>query len=51
MPFPTRAEYVVDYSYTLFRGTEKIRWYDPQPYPEDPALLLPFPTIAMSRQT
>jgi hypothetical protein len=32
-----------DYSYTVFRGEEKIRWYDPQPHPENPALASTFP--------
>jgi hypothetical protein len=31
------------YSYTVLRGGEKIRWYDPQPHPDDPALAETFP--------
>jgi hypothetical protein len=31
------------YSYTVFRGGEKIRWYDPEPHPENPKLAPTFP--------
>jgi hypothetical protein len=31
------------YSYTIFRGQERIRWYDPQPHPENPELASTFP--------
>jgi hypothetical protein len=31
------------YSYTVFRGDERIRWYDSQPHPENPALAETFP--------
>lgn len=34
---------ILDYSYTVYRGDEKIRWYDPQPHPENPALAETFP--------
>jgi len=34
---------IFDYSYAVFRGDEKIRWYDPQPHPENPALASTFP--------
>jgi hypothetical protein len=34
---------ILDYSYTVLRGDEKIRWYDPQPHPEDPTLAATFP--------
>ncbi len=34
---------ILDYSYTVYRGDEKIRWYDPQPHPELPALTGTFP--------
>ena len=34
---------ILDYSYTVYRGEHKIRWYDPQPHPEDPALAETFP--------
>jgi hypothetical protein len=33
-----------DYSYTVYLGAEKIRWYDPQPHPDNPALAATFPT-------
>jgi hypothetical protein len=26
---------ILNYSYTVFRSGEKIRWYDPQPHPKD----------------
>ena len=31
------------YSYTVFRCTEKIRWYDPEPHPGVPELASTFP--------
>ncbi|MDE3092020.1 MAG: hypothetical protein KGJ80_21820, partial [Chloroflexota bacterium] len=34
---------IPDYSYTVFHGAEKIRWYDPQPHPENPDLTSTFP--------
>lgn len=34
---------LLDYSYTVYRGQEKIRWYDPQPHPDDPDLAQTFP--------
>lgn len=34
---------ILDYSYTIYRGDEKIRWYDPQPHPESAALTQTFP--------
>ncbi|MFN8490961.1 MAG: DUF6516 family protein [Caldilineaceae bacterium] len=34
---------IVNYSYTVRRGNTRIRWYDPQPHPENPALQSTFP--------
>jgi len=34
---------ISDYGYTVFRGKERIRWYDPQPHPENPDLTSTFP--------
>jgi hypothetical protein len=34
---------ISDYSYIVFRGTERIRWYDPQPHPEISELSGTFP--------
>jgi len=34
---------ILDYSYTVYRGGEKFRWYDPQPHPEDAALAETYP--------
>jgi hypothetical protein len=34
---------ILDYSYTVYRGSDKIRWYDPQPHPEEPTLTATFP--------
>lgn len=34
---------ILDYSYTILRGQEKIRWYDPQPHPEIESLQSTFP--------
>lgn len=31
------------YSYTVYRGDEKIRWYDPEPHAEVPELAATFP--------
>jgi hypothetical protein len=31
------------YSYTIYRGDQKIRWYDPQPHPENKKLAATFP--------
>jgi len=31
------------YSYTVYRGGDKIRWYDSEPHPEDPGLASTFP--------
>jgi len=34
---------ILDYSYTVYRGGEKVRWYDPQPHPKDAALAETYP--------
>lgn len=34
---------ISDYSYDVFRSEECIRWYDPQPHPENPDLAETFP--------
>jgi hypothetical protein len=34
---------IEDYSYTAYRDSEKIRWYDPQPHPEVLELAATFP--------
>ena len=34
---------ILDYSYTLYRGGEKLRWYDPQPHPDDSTLAETYP--------
>jgi hypothetical protein len=38
-----RTERIRDYSYTVYRGEEKVRWYDPQPHPDNPELQATFP--------
>ncbi|MBC8496857.1 MAG: hypothetical protein ISS57_02535 [Anaerolineales bacterium] len=38
-----RIRKIIDYSYTIFRGDEKIRWYDPQPHPQNQDLAETFP--------
>lgn len=38
-----RANRILDYSYTVYRGETKIRWYDPQPHPKNPSLTATFP--------
>lgn len=37
------ANEILDYSYTIFRASKKVRWYDPQPHPDNPALTATFP--------
>jgi hypothetical protein len=34
---------LLSYSYTIFQGEERIRWYDPQPHPESSELATTFP--------
>jgi len=34
---------ILDYSYAIYRGEKKIRWYDPQPHPDRPELAATFP--------
>ena len=34
---------ISDYSYAVFRGAARIRWYDPQPHPEVSELSATFP--------
>ena len=34
---------IFDYSYAVYQDDVKIRWYDPQPHPENPALAENFP--------
>ena len=34
---------LLDYSYTVYRGGERLLWYDPQPHPNDPTLAATFP--------
>jgi hypothetical protein len=34
---------ILDYSYDVLRGDEPVRWYDPQPHPENPDLASTFP--------
>ncbi|MBU0512923.1 MAG: hypothetical protein KKD28_10755 [Chloroflexi bacterium] len=38
-----RTSRILGYSYTVYRGKEKIRWYDPQPHPNNPDLASTFP--------
>lgn len=38
-----RHSRILDYSYALYQGETKLRWYDPQPHPEDPSLVETFP--------
>ncbi len=34
---------IFEYSYAIYQNNVKIRWYDPQPHPENPALAANFP--------
>jgi hypothetical protein len=34
---------ILDYAYDVLRGGEPVRWYDPQPHPENPELASTFP--------
>ncbi|VAW33567.1 hypothetical protein MNBD_CHLOROFLEXI01-2693 [hydrothermal vent metagenome] len=38
-----RVGKIQNYSYAIYQEAEKIRWYDPQPHPENPALAATFP--------
>ena len=38
-----RVGEIQNYSYAVYHEAEKIRWYDPQPHPENPALASTFP--------
>lgn len=38
-----RVGKIQTYSYAVYREAEKIRWYDPQPHPENPTLVPTFP--------
>ena len=38
-----KASQIRKYSYEVWRGEEKICWYDPQPHPENPDLASTFP--------
>jgi hypothetical protein len=38
-----RTGEIQSYSYAVYQDAEKIRWYDPQPHPENPALASTFP--------
>jgi len=38
-----KASQIRKYSYEVWRGDEKILWYDPQPHPENPDLAATFP--------
>jgi len=38
-----KAGRIQHYSYTVFRGAEKVRWYDSQPHPENLELAATFP--------
>ena len=38
-----KAGKIQSYSYAVYQEGEKIRWYDPQPHPENPALVVNFP--------
>jgi len=37
------AGVIQQYSYAVYRGDEKLYWYDPQPHPDDPSLASTFP--------
>jgi hypothetical protein len=34
---------LLDYRYAFLRDEEQVRWYDPQPHPENPNLASTFP--------
>lgn len=38
-----KAQRIRNYSYAVYREGRKIRWYDPQPHPENPLLVSTFP--------
>jgi hypothetical protein len=38
-----KSRVIRQYSYEIYRGNTKIRWYDPQPHPDNAALAATFP--------
>jgi hypothetical protein len=38
-----KTERIRHYSYTVFQGDQKVRWYDSQPHPNNPSLASTFP--------
>ena len=38
-----KRDRILQYSYTVFRGEKRIRWYDSQPHSENPDLASTFP--------
>lgn len=46
-----KAGRIRNYSYAVYRNNLKIRWYDPQPHPENPPWQLPFPITSMKSRT
>ncbi len=38
-----KTERIQKYSYAVYRDGEKVRWYDPQPHPENLGLVATFP--------
>lgn len=38
LTWDTGALIIEGYSYEVWRGTDKLYWYDSQPHPDDPAL-------------
>jgi len=38
-----KEKQIRQYSYSVFHGEQKIRWYDPQPHSEEPRLAKTFP--------
>ena len=41
--FDLRPPRLLQYSYEICRGSEKLYWYDSQPHPDDPALAATYP--------
>jgi hypothetical protein len=37
------AGLIISYGYEVYRGTERLYWYDDFPHPEDPLLATTFP--------
>ena len=43
LSFAPGCRRIIRYGYEVWRGSEKLYWYDPQPHPNDPTLAATYP--------